>query len=93
MASPVVPGQAAMIASYYPDLTAEQLKQVIEKSASVPDVKAKNPATGETVSLSEISTTGGLVNAYEAIKLAESMSGGKKQAAPQKSTIKKAKKS
>jgi len=92
MASPVVAGLAAMVLSYYPELTAEQLKEVIEKSATAPDIKAKNPATGETVLLSEISTTGGLVNAYEAIKLAESMAGGKKQAAPQKATIKKPKK-
>ncbi|MGV3656770.1 MAG: S8 family peptidase [Chitinophagaceae bacterium] len=92
MASPVVAGLAAFILSYYPDLTAEQLKQVIEKSAVAPDVTARNPATGEMVSLSDISTTGGLVNAYEAIKLAESMS-GKKHPAPKKTNIKKAKKS
>ena len=90
MASPVVAGVAAFVLSYYPDLTPEQLKQVIEKSATNPGVTVKNPATGETVQLSEISATGGLVNAYEAIKLADSLS-GKKQPA-QKTTIKKTKK-
>ena len=92
MASPVVAGLAAFVLSYYPDLTPEQLKQVIEKSATKPDVTVKNPETGKMVQLSDISATGGFVNAYEAIKLAEAMSGNKKPV-PQKATIKKTKKS
>ena len=78
MASPVVAGLAAFVLSYYPTLTAEQLKSVIERSAGKLPAKVKNPETGETVSLSDISVTGGLVNAYEAIKVAASVTGDKK---------------
>lgn len=91
MASPVVAGLAAFVLSYYPDLTPEQLKQVIEKSATKPDVTVKNPETGKMVQLSEISANGGFVNAYEAIKMADAMSGNKKPA-QQKATIKNTKK-
>ncbi len=49
MASPVVAGLAALILEYFPDLSAEQVKMVIEKSAQKPDEKVKNPETGEMV--------------------------------------------
>ncbi len=91
MASPVVAGLAAFILSYYPELTPQQVKQVIEKSAGKPDTSVKNPETGETVQLSELSVTGGLVNAYEAIKMAATLSGEKPQPQKPKSTIKKTK--
>jgi subtilisin family serine protease len=78
MASPVVAGLAAFVLSYYPTLTPEQLKSVIERSAGKLPAKVKNPQTGETVSLSDISVTGGVVNAYEAIKLAATVAGDKK---------------
>lgn len=77
MASPVVAGVAAFVMSYYPNLTAEQVKYVIENSAVKPDIKAKNPGTGDLVDLYEISKTGGIVNAYEAAVLAERISSGK----------------
>lgn len=75
MASPVVAGLAAFILSYYPDLSAEQLKYVIEKSAVLSDLKVKKPGSDELVMLADISKTGGVVNAYEAIKLASSLKG------------------
>lgn len=84
MASPVVAGLAAFVLSHYPDLTPEQLKTIIEKSAKSPDMKVKEPGTGEDVDLKDISKTGGLVNAYEAIKLAAEM----KQDKPGKSKVK-----
>lgn len=93
MASPVVAGLAAFVLSYYPNLTAAQVKQVIEQSASKPDTTAKNPETGESVALSELSATGGLVNAYEAVKLAATFSGKKGQPLKSKPVVKKAKKS
>ncbi len=73
MASPVVAGLAAFIMQYYPKLSPEQVKMVIEKSAQSPGVKVKDPGTGNEVDLSDISKTGGLVNAYEAIKLASTI--------------------
>lgn len=75
MASPVVAGLAALILEYYPNLSARQVKMVIEKSVQKVSVKVKDPGTGEDVQLSDISKTGGIVNAYEAIKLASTIKG------------------
>jgi subtilisin family serine protease len=74
MASPVVAGVAAFILSRYPQLTPQQVKEVIEKSAQTPaGMMVTNPGTGEKIPLSDISRTGGVVNAYEAVKLAEAL--------------------
>jgi subtilisin family serine protease len=80
MASPVVAGLAAFILEYYPNLSAAQVKMVIEKSAGKLAEKVKNPETGEMVPLSDLSSSGGLVNAYEAIKLASTIKGERKPA-------------
>jgi len=91
MASPVVAGLAALILEYFPNLTAEQVKSVIEKSSLKPDMKVKNPATEEEVDLSELSRSGGVINAYEAVKLASTMKGERNDKAEKvktKSTVK-----
>ncbi|MEJ2883361.1 S8 family peptidase [Pedobacter sp. GR22-6] len=59
MAAPVVAGLAALIRSYYPKLKAVQVKEIIMKSVQKVD------------RLSDLCVTGGVVNAYEALKLAE----------------------
>jgi subtilisin family serine protease len=82
MASPVTAGVAAFIMSYYPELTAQQVKQVIEKSAVQNTTKVTRPGSeGTEVPFAELSRTGGLVNAYEAARLAATMT-GKKAATP-----------
>ncbi len=73
MACPVVAGTAALLLEYYPNLTAVQLKEAIEKSAVAPKEKVNNPETKEKVSLSELSKSGGFLNAYEAMKYAGNM--------------------
>jgi subtilisin family serine protease len=78
MASPVVAGLAALIMEYFPTLSATQVKQVIEQSAKKPGENVRNPGNGEEVSFTELSRTGGLVNAYEAVKLAATMKGERK---------------
>ncbi len=75
MASPVVAGVAALILEYYPNLSAEQVKYVIENSAVAPTYDVNVPASEQKVKLSEISKTGGVVNAYEALKLASTLKG------------------
>ena len=91
MASPVVAGLAAFILEYYPALSPAQVKMVIEKSSQKPADKVRNPETGNMVSLSDLSRFGGIINAYEAIKLAATIKGERKIAPvkPTKSTVKK----
>jgi cell wall-associated protease len=122
MACPVTAGVAAVIRSYYPNLTAQQVKKIIEKSAvkdfkktmvnkpggkeityvvkkddTIKSIADKNKVTEaeltklnpeikegikegqelglkEKVKFSELSTTGGLVNLYKAVQMAEKMS-------------------
>jgi len=88
MACPLVAGIAALTLEYFPTLSAKQLKYVIEKSAQVPGIKVNKPGTDETVELSELSRTGGIVNAYEALKLAATLKGENK---PEKETLPKPK--
>lgn len=73
MASPVVAGVAAFILSYYPALSPKQVKYAIEKSATPLPNKVKMPGSERLVSLSDISTSGGVINAYQAIKLASTL--------------------
>ncbi len=73
MASPVVAGIAGLLKAYFPKLTAVQLKHIIEQSAVKIDFDVTNPATKQPASLSELSTTGGIVNAYKAVMLARQM--------------------
>lgn len=75
MATPVVAGVAALILEYYPDLSAQQVKYAIDNSAVPETEKVKLPGTGESVSLADISITGGELNAYNALKLASTLKG------------------
>ncbi len=77
MASPVVAGLAAFIMEYYPALSARQVKMVIENSSQQLSEKVKDPGSDNKVLLSDISKSGGLVNAFEAIKLASTIKGEK----------------
>ena len=78
MASPVTAGVAAFILQYYPQLTPQQLKEVLEKSAVKPSTKVPVPGTEDEMELSELSRTGGLINAHEAARLADAMTSKKK---------------
>ncbi|MEO5909550.1 MAG: S8 family peptidase [Pelobium sp.] len=77
MAAPVVSGLAALIRSYYPKLSALQVKDIILKSVT----KVTHPVIlnidtkTKKVPFTELCISGGIVNAYNALKLAESMSG------------------
>lgn len=74
MAAPVVSGLAALILSYHPELTAVDVKDIIMKSVTkvARKVKYKNDKD-ETVrvNFADICVSGGIVNAYNALKLAE----------------------
>ena len=79
MACPVVAGVAALLLEYYPTLSAQQLKAAIEKSAVVIDKDVNVPGSMNKTKLSDLSVTGGLLNAYEAIKLASTIKGDRKE--------------
>jgi subtilisin family serine protease len=88
MASPVVAGMAAFILSYYPNLSAAQVKMVIEKSARNPGEKVNKPGTaGEMISSTELSRTGGIINALDAIKLAATIKGERKPVVQPKTKV------
>ncbi|MEO0043173.1 MAG: hypothetical protein RL329_2621 [Bacteroidota bacterium] len=80
MASPVTAGVAAMLRSHFPDLTAGQIKECIEKSVVKQSFKVKKPGSEEKVEFSTLSRTGGTVNAFKAVQLAGQMKGKKKPA-------------
>ncbi len=92
MAAPVVTGVAALVLSYYPDLTPQQLKTVLEKTAvPMTDSLVNKPGSDEKVPFSDLSVTGGMVNAYKALKMADSISsyGEKKKGKPKMQPVKK----
>lgn len=73
MASPVVAGLAGLIRSYYPKLTALQVKDIILKSVVKINHNIKNrEKNGEEkeIPFADLCVTGGIVNAYNALKLA-----------------------
>ncbi len=70
MAAPMVSGLAAIIRSYFPELSAREVREIILESAIREDSEVFRPGTRDLVAFSELSTTGGYVNAYEAVKLA-----------------------
>lgn len=78
MAAPAVAGVAALIRSYHPQLSASQVKQIIIQSglsskASV--IVAGDPSSATT--FDKVSKSGKMVNAYNALLMAESISKGK----------------
>ncbi len=74
MASPVTTGVAALLLSYFPELSATELKDIMMKSVRTFDgLMVTKPGTkDEMVDFTDLSASGGIVNAYEAVKLADS---------------------
>ncbi|MBR9844629.1 MAG: S8 family serine peptidase [Algicola sp.] len=70
MSAPNVSGVAALIRSYYPSLTASQVKQIIMDSGLPIDTKVVVGEAREIKNLTEISKSGKIVNAYNALVLA-----------------------
>lgn len=75
MASPNAAGVAALIRAYYPKLTAAQVKQVIMQSGVPMQIDVAAGGDDKNIrSFSDVSMTGKIVNAYNAIILADKMS-------------------
>jgi subtilisin family serine protease len=79
MAAPVVSGLAALIMAYYPELSAAEVKRVIIESASrYADRTTLRPGgDDERVSFGTLSASGGIVNAFAALRMAEQLAAGK----------------
>jgi cell wall-associated protease len=87
MAAPVVTGVAALILEYYPNLTPQQVKYCIEKSAVHLPAKVKRPGSEDhQVNMSDLSTSGGIINAYAALKMASTLNTAPKKI--ERSTLK-----
>jgi subtilisin family serine protease len=72
MASPMVAGVAALLKSYFPSLSMIEIKEII--FASVQPIDRETPLPGEAannVDFASLSATGGIVNVYNAVKMAE----------------------
>jgi subtilisin family serine protease len=76
MAAPVVSGLAALLMSYYPNLSAADVKRIVLESATryATQTVVRPGDVGGAVTFDQLSATGAVVNAYEAVKLAEQMS-------------------
>ncbi len=72
MAAPVVSGVAALLLSYFPTLTPADVREIIVQSVrTFPTLKVMLPnGPSQAVPFSALSRTGGLVDAYSAVKLA-----------------------
>ncbi|MEM6770953.1 MAG: S8 family serine peptidase, partial [Bacteroidota bacterium] len=81
MAAPMVAGIAALLRSYFPDLKATQVRDIILESALPVSIQVTKPGSEETVAFGALSATGGLANAYSAVKMAEKTKGKKKKTA------------
>ena len=80
MAAPVVSGLAALLRSYFPELSAREVKRIILSSVSKIDEKVRIQQDGKSkkVYLDEISVSGGIVNARAAVAAAETYVRSKK---------------
>ncbi len=79
MAAPVVSGTAALLMSYYPELSAAQIREAIMSSVKTyPTQMVALPQSGqaqsEMVEFSELSVSDGVINVFNALQAAQKMS-------------------
>jgi subtilisin family serine protease len=77
-AAPMVSGAAALIKSYYPEFSASEIKSILLESSNKKDSKVLVPGTGgkykKIVPFSTLSDSGGILDVYSALQLAEKRS-------------------
>ena len=79
MAAPSAAGVAALVRSYYPQLSASQVKHILMNSGIKINFEVIKPGTAdEKVSFSDLSVSGRVVNGYNALKMADRIVNGKK---------------
>jgi subtilisin family serine protease len=84
MAAPSTAGVAALVRSYYPKLTASQVKHILMNSGVKINFEVVKPGSnsrenpnGVMVKFSELSVSGRIVNAYNALVMADKIVNGK----------------
>lgn len=87
MAAPMVAGLAATLRSYFPDLKAEQVKQIIMDSTVRPQDRVNQPGSDKVVPFTDLCVTGGVVNTYRAVQLAIATRGKKKNTPKRDETL------
>ena len=67
MSAPVVTGVAALLLSYFPSLTAVQLKNALMTSVYKPDQMVNKSQTKIPAPFASLSVSGGIINVYNAV--------------------------
>jgi subtilisin family serine protease len=70
MSAPCVTGVAALLLSYFPNLSMIQVKNILLKSTFKPNQMVNKPGTKIQVPFYSLSASGGILNAYNAIQMA-----------------------
>lgn len=78
MAAPVVAGVATVLRSYFPSLTAQQVKEILMTTTVPLNYDVNVPGTDTKKPFSQLSQTGGVVNLYNAVTKAMQTKGKKK---------------
>ncbi|WP_435623990.1 S8 family peptidase [Flagellimonas sp.] len=82
MAAPAVAGIAALVRSYYPQLSASQVKQILmESGLSTKTSVIVSGDASKATTFNTISKSGKMVNAYNALLLADNISKGRQSLA------------
>jgi cell wall-associated protease len=81
LSAPIVTGIAALLKSYYPDLKAHEIKEILMESGTVIDLEVEikdEQGNPKKVPFSSLSKSGKIVNAYQALVLAQRYQKNKK---------------
>lgn len=71
MAAPTVSGVAALLLAYFPRLTAVDVRRILLATATrYPGLTVERPGDGVRVPFAELSASGGVINAYAAVRAA-----------------------
>lgn len=70
MASPVAAGCAALLWSYFPELSSEEIKEILFETVNVSDEIMKVGSQQDPRKFSDISVTGGVIDVNKAVRLA-----------------------
>lgn len=74
MAAPMVAGVAALLQSYFPTLTMNEIKDIMLKSAkSYKGTQHNKPGTDELVDFATLSVTGAVINVKNAVKMCKAL--------------------